>query len=80
MITNTTSHYSATEIVEALNALIKRFDNSAKRLGVEKIKTIGDAYMAACGVPSPNKRHAEVMLKFAIQMYKIWLITIKLQK
>lgn len=68
--TNTTSHYSATEIVEALNALIKRFDNSAKRLGVEKIKTIGDAYMAACGVPSPNKRHAEVMLKFAIQMYK----------
>ncbi len=52
--TNTTSKYSATEIVEALNALIKRFDDSAKRLGVEKIKTIGDAYMAACGVPSPN--------------------------
>ncbi len=68
--TNTTSKYSATEIVEALNALIKRFDDSAKRLGVEKIKTIGDAYMAACGVPSPNKKHAETMLKFAIQMYK----------
>ncbi len=62
--TNTTSKYSATEIVEALNALIKRFDDSAKRLGVEKIKTIGDAYMAACGVPSPNKKHAETMLKF----------------
>lgn len=68
--TNTTSKYSATEIVEALNALIKRFDDSAKKLGVEKIKTIGDAYMAACGVPSPNTKHAETMLKYAIQMYK----------
>lgn len=68
--TKTTSNHSATEIVEALNALIQRFDDSAKKLGVEKIKTIGDAYMAACGVPSPNKRHAETMLKFAIQMHK----------
>lgn len=68
--TKTTSNHSATEIVEALNALIQRFDDSAKKLGVEKIKTIGDAYMAACGVPSPNKRHAEIMLKFAIQMHK----------
>jgi len=68
--TNTTSNHSATEIVEALNDLIKRFDNSAKKMGVEKIKTIGDAYMAACGVPSPNKYHAEIMLKFAMQMYK----------
>ena len=39
-------------------------------MGVEKIKTIGDAYMAACGVPTPNENHAEVMLKFAIGMYK----------
>ena len=39
-------------------------------MGVEKIKTIGDAYMAACGVPAPNANHAEVMLKFAIGMYK----------
>lgn len=68
--TKTTSNHFATEIVEALNALIQRFDDSAKKLGVEKIKTIGDAYMAACGVPSPNKRHAEIMLKFAIQMHK----------
>lgn len=68
--TKTTSNHSATEIVEALNALIQRFDDSAKKLGVEKIKTIGDAYMAACGVPLPNKRHAETMLKFAIQMHK----------
>lgn len=68
--TSTTSNHTAREIVEALNSLIQRFDNSAKRIGVEKIKTIGDAYMAACGVPYPNKYHSELMLKFAMQMYK----------
>lgn len=68
--TNATSNHSAQDIVDSLNNLIRRFDVSARKLGVEKIKTIGDAYMAACGVPSKNERHAETMLKFAIQMYK----------
>ena len=68
--TNTTSNESADNIVSSLNALITRFDKRAAHMGVEKIKTIGDAYMAACGVPSPNANHAEVMLKFAIGMYK----------
>ena len=68
--TNTTSNESADNIVSSLNALISRFDKRAAHMGVEKIKTIGDAYMAACGVPNPNKDHAEVMLKFAIGMYK----------
>ena len=68
--TNTTSNESADNIVSSLNALITRFDKRAAHMGVEKIKTIGDAYMAACGVPSPNANHAEIMLKFAIGMYK----------
>lgn len=68
--TTTTSNHSAQDIVDSLNNLIKRFDKSAKKMGVEKIKTIGDAYMAACGVPAANNHHAEIMLKFAIQMYK----------
>jgi len=68
--TDTTSKYSAEEIVSSLNALVTLFDNRAKKLGVEKIKTIGDAYMAACGVPVPNEHHAEIMLKFAAGMYK----------
>ena len=34
-------------------------------MGVEKIKTIGDAYMAACGVPEENEFHAEIMIDFA---------------
>ena len=68
--TDTTSNYSAEDIVSSLNDLIRMFDKRAKKMGVEKIKTIGDAYMAACGVPVPNEHHAEVMLKFAVGMYK----------
>ena len=68
--TKTTSNESADNIVSSLNALTSRFDKRAAHMGVEKIKTIGDAYMAACGVPTPNEKHAETMLKFAIGMYK----------
>ena len=60
----------AKEVVTMLNKIFSMFDDRANREGIEKIKTIGDAYMAACGVPTPNKNHAEVMLKFAIGMYK----------
>ena len=68
--TKTTSNQSAESIVSSLNALTSRFDKRAARMGVEKIKTIGDAYMAACGVPTPNEKHAEIMLRFAVGMYK----------
>ena len=63
--TKLSSGHSAEEIVGALNNLFCRFDERAKNCGVEKIKTIGDAYMAACGIPAANKRHAEIMLNFA---------------
>lgn len=68
--TKTTSTESAEVIVESLNKLISRFDQRAARMGIEKIKTIGDAYMAACGVPEKNPKHSEQMLKFAIGMFK----------
>ena len=68
--TKVSSNHTASEIVTALNDLFTRFDERAKRMGVEKIKTIGDAYMAACGVPSPNEKHAEIMVKFAKGMYE----------
>ena len=63
--TNVSSGHSAKEIVNALNNLFSRFDERAKQMGVEKIKTIGDAYMAACGVPEPNENHARIMVDFA---------------
>ena len=63
--TKVSSGHKAQEIVKALNDLFSRFDERAKKMGVEKIKTIGDAYMAACGVPEPNKNHAKIMIDFA---------------
>ncbi|MCR4631312.1 MAG: hypothetical protein K5786_06740, partial [Treponema sp.] len=63
--TKTSSGHSASEIVDALNDLFTRFDKRAQRSGVEKIKTIGDAYMATCGVPEPNQNHVQVMVEFA---------------
>ena len=68
--TTISSGHTAKEIVHALNQLFTLFDERAKSMGVEKIKTIGDAYMAACGVPEANERHAEIMIEFAMGMYK----------
>jgi adenylate cyclase len=42
------------EVVDMLNDLFSDFDALADRFGMEKIKTIGDAYMAVAGVPSPR--------------------------
>ncbi len=63
--TKTSSGCTAEQIVDALNNLFTLFDIRAQKYGVEKIKTIGDAYMAACGLPSPNENHALVMANFA---------------
>ena len=63
--TNVSSGHTAKEIVTSLNNLFRLFDERAKRMKVEKIKTIGDAYMAACGVPEKNDHHAEIMIEFA---------------
>ena len=68
--TKVSSGHNAKEIVKALNALFSRFDERAKEMGVEKIKTIGDAYMAACGVPEANENHARIMVDFAKGMLK----------
>ena len=68
--TKVSSSHTAAEIVKALNDLFTKFDTRAKEMGVEKIKTIGDAYMAACGVPSSNPDHARIMVNFAKGMYQ----------
>ncbi len=48
-----------------LNKFFGEFDQIAHRMGVEKIKTIGDAYMAAAGVPTPHKDHKRQAMRFA---------------
>lgn len=62
------SKTSAAEIVEMLNGLFSLFDEAARELGIEKIKTIGDCYMAVCGLPSPCADHAARMARMALRM------------
>jgi adenylate cyclase len=66
--THMSSTISAEEVVTTLNRLFSRFDALSSRLGVEKIKTIGDAYMACAGVPVARPDHAEVMAEMALGM------------
>jgi class 3 adenylate cyclase len=56
------------KLVELLNALFTRFDLLAEQYGVEKIKTIGDAYMAVAGLPTPRPDHAEAVARMALEM------------
>ena len=54
--------------VALLNRLICTFDELAERHGVEKIKTIGDAYMVASGVPIPRADHAQSLAALALDL------------
>jgi class 3 adenylate cyclase len=56
------------ELVDMLNDLFTRFDGSARRHGVEKIKTIGDAYMAVAGLPTPYPDHTRRIVMLAIEI------------
>ena len=58
-------------LVELLNDLFTRFDLAAQKLGIEKIKTIGDAYMAVCGLPEPCADHTERMMTMALRLMEI---------
>jgi adenylate cyclase len=58
----------APEVVALLDVVFARWDALAARHGVEKIKTIGDAYMAACGIPLPRADHAEAIAEMALAM------------
>jgi len=56
------------EVVRRLNDLFSTFDDLADELGVEKIKTIGDAYMAASGLGHGADEHARTMAEMALGM------------
>jgi class 3 adenylate cyclase len=66
--THLSSQISAAELVVLLNLLFSMFDEIAEKDGVEKIKTIGDAYMAAAGLPTPRSDHAEAIANLALDM------------
>jgi adenylate cyclase len=66
--TKMSSQISAGELVTLLNDLFTRFDTRAEMLGLEKIKTIGDAYMAVGGLPIPRNDHAQICADMALGM------------
>ena len=59
---------SPSELLDLLNKVFSGFDELVERNRVEKIKTIGDAYMAAGGLPEPDREHLESMAKLALGM------------
>jgi len=63
-----TARMKAFEIVACLNQLFSEFDELAEGAGIEKIKTIGDNYMAVAGLPTPCSNHARMAAKFALDM------------
>ncbi|MBL4586976.1 MAG: adenylate/guanylate cyclase domain-containing protein [Flavobacteriales bacterium] len=59
---------SPQELLEELNEYFMRFDVIMERHGLEKIKTIGDAYMAAGGLPTSNSTHAVDVVNAALEI------------
>jgi class 3 adenylate cyclase len=56
------------ELVEILNVIFSEFDQLTEEHGLEKIKTIGDAYMVVGGLPEPKPNHAEAIAAMALDM------------
>lgn len=68
--TELSTRTSPAELVELLNTIFCLFDQLAERHGVEKIKTIGDAYMAVAGLPNQSNNHAPAIANMALDMQK----------
>jgi len=65
------SEKSPGEIVELLNQIFSAFDQLTEKHGLEKIKTIGDAYMVVSGVPLSRPDYLEALVEMAFEMQKI---------
>jgi class 3 adenylate cyclase len=69
--TELSGRITPTELVKILNELFTEFDQLAEQHDLEKIKTIGDAYMIVAGVPMPRVDHAQAMADMALDMQAI---------
>jgi adenylate cyclase len=58
----------ATQVVHELNVIVTRFDALVARHGAEKIKTMGDGYLAACGLPDPDPDHVRTACGLALDL------------
>jgi class 3 adenylate cyclase len=68
--TTLTTHVGAEQVVCMLNEIFSAFDVLTEKHGLEKIKTVGDAYMVASGLLSPRADHAEAIAELALQLRK----------
>ncbi len=66
--TSFSENMNAQELVNEINFCYSAFDHIVAKHGIEKIKTIGDAYMCAGGLPIENSTHAEDMIRAAIEI------------
>lgn len=66
--TQLTTQLSAIRLVQLLNQIFSAFDRLSDRYELEKIKTIGDAYMVVAGVPQQRHDHAEAIAEMALSM------------
>lgn len=64
-------HFQPLELISILNQIFSEFDRLAEVHNVEKIKTIGDAYMAAAGLPLPSTDHADAIAAMALDMQRV---------
>jgi class 3 adenylate cyclase len=69
--TSMSEKLSPKELVADLHACFSEFDRICEQHGIEKIKTIGDAYMAAGGLPTPNQTHPTDVVKAALEMAEV---------
>jgi adenylate cyclase len=69
--TKLSSKLSAADLVRLINELFSEFDRLALKLGIEKIKTIGDAYMSVGGLPEPRADHAHAVAEMALAMIEV---------
>ncbi len=66
--TNLSAQISPIELVKVLNEIFSKFDSLAEKHGLEKIKTIGDAYMVVGGLSIPNENHLSSIADMALDM------------
>lgn len=66
--TNAGARMSPQALIDELHTCFKTFDEITSKYGIEKIKTIGDAYLAVAGLPSADPLHAEQIVRAAIEI------------